>query len=194
MKKLLAFFLFVVFYVISGFAALAGEAWVNDALQDVRWFAKPEVVRIGTLDYSKPMPELLAQAGWYAVAYDCEPTLAVVDWTAAVKVRCKTAQELADEEAARQAQAEAQAYAVVAAAGPTVAALQRNLVLCGYSIPISPAEVMADFMRRDALGELSVEQQLAMPKIFMLHRALTDEAGLSNEQIVAVWNAIKPEE
>ena len=105
-----------------------------------------------------------------------------------------TAEQYAAREAAAQAQAEAQAYAVVAAAGPTVSALQRNLVLCGYSIPISPAEVMADLMRRDALGELSVEQQLAMPKIFMLHRALTDDAGLSNEQIVAVWNAIKPEE
>lgn len=87
--------------------AVAGEAWVNDTLQDVRWFDPPQLVKIGGLDFDRPTPELRAEAGWYAVAYDCDPSACVVDWNAPVKVRCKTAQEIESDALAAAEQAAA---------------------------------------------------------------------------------------
>ena len=93
--------------------AIAGDtAWYNADLQRLQW-QRPGKVTVGGTDYGpNPHPDLVVAAGWQSLALDCAWTDTVTDWEESPPVRCMTAQELADREAARAAeQADAEAAA-----------------------------------------------------------------------------------
>ena len=93
--------------------AIAGDtAWFNADLQRLQW-QRPGKVTVGGTDYGpNPHPDLVVAAGWQSLALDCAWTDTVTDWEESPPVRCMTAQELADREAARAAeQADAEAAA-----------------------------------------------------------------------------------
>jgi hypothetical protein len=98
--------------------AIAGDtAWFNADLQRLQW-QRPGKVTVGGTDYGpNPHPDLVVAAGWQSLALDCAWTDTVTDWEESPPVRCMTAQELADREAARAAE---QADAEAAASLPTV--------------------------------------------------------------------------
>lgn len=98
--------------------AIAGDtAWFNADLQRLQW-QRPGKVTVGGTDYGpNPHPDLVVAAGWQSLALDCAWTDTVTDWEESPPVRCMTAQELADREAARAAE---QADAEAQAALPTV--------------------------------------------------------------------------
>ena len=98
--------------------AIAGDtAWYNADLQRLQW-QRPGKVTVGGTDYGpNPHPDLVVAAGWQSLALDCAWTDTVTDWEESPPVRCMTAQELADREAARAAE---QAAAEAQAALPTV--------------------------------------------------------------------------
>jgi hypothetical protein len=98
--------------------AIAGDtAWYNADLQRLQW-QRPGKVTVGGTDYGpNPHPDLVVAAGWQSLALDCAWTDTVTDWEESPPVRCMTAQELADREAARAAAA---AAAEAAASLPTV--------------------------------------------------------------------------
>ena len=98
--------------------AIAGDtAWYNADLQRLQW-QRPGKVTVGGTDYwPNPHPDLVVAAGWQSLALDCAWTDTVTDWEESPPVRCMTAQELADREAARAAE---QAAAEAQAALPTV--------------------------------------------------------------------------
>ena len=61
----------------------------------------------------------------------------------------------------------------------------------GYSIPVDPATVTGDLLTRAIAGTLTAEQREAKANIADLYIYL-QAAGLSNADIAAVWESIKP--
>jgi hypothetical protein len=97
------------------------------------------------------------------------------------------AQELAEELAAEQARigSLAQSY------GQLVGALAAYLARVGWAIPCEAAAVTADMLQRDLAGTLTADQKDAKANVADAYMLLT-AAGLSNADIAAVWQAVKP--
>ena len=93
----------------------------------------------------------------------------------------------AEEAAAEQARIGglAQAY------GQLVGALAAYLARVGWAIPCEAATVTADLLQRDLAGTLTADQKEAKANVADTYMLLT-AAGLSNADIAAVWQAVKP--
>ena len=90
--------------------AIAAAAWAQETAwirgNEVRWVRPAEVTIDGQTFRDSLSDDLLAAAGWVAVAVpDCGPALRVVEFNPP-SIRCKTAAEIAAE---AEADAEAQA-------------------------------------------------------------------------------------
>lgn len=162
----------IVWAILAMTAATAWAGWRND-LTGERAATPPEWLVIdGAVVYNAPA-EAYAAAGW----------------------REDTAAELAAEaQAAAEAAAQEQAARIgqlAAQFGPMVGALQVFLSQVGYSIPVEPATVTGDLLTRAIAGTITAEQREAKANIADLYIYL-QAAGLSNSDIAAVWEAIKP--
>jgi len=89
-------------------------------------------------------------------------------------------------------QAEAQRIGALAQQyGALVGALAAYLARVGWSIPCEAAAVTADLLQRDLTGQLTADQKDAKSNVadtYMLLQA----AGVSNADIAAIWEVIKP--
>jgi hypothetical protein len=98
-----------------------------------------------------------------------------------------------------QAQLDAEAAAAEAARinglawkyGGMVGALAAYLARVGWTIPCEAEAVTADLLQRDLGGALTADQKDAKSNVADTYMLLT-AAGLSNPDIAAIWERVKP--
>jgi hypothetical protein len=117
----------------------------------------------------------------------------VVDSTWSVEERQKQAEDEAAAVAAAEAQVQKDRIAGLAAAyGQAVTALAGYLALVGWSIPCDSSLVMADLIARAAADTLDEKQRDAKSNVADLYLLLRG-AGVTNADIAAIWEVVKPE-
>lgn len=149
--------------------AIAGDtAWYNADLQRLQW-QRPGKVTVGGTDYGpNPHPDLVVAAGWQSLALDCAWTDTVTDWEESPPVRCMTAQELADREAARAAeQADAEAAASLPLQSATSFAVQDSdghwveLEPTGDGLPVIGVQVSNSPLTPEERAAMKAERKAA---------------------------------
>lgn len=164
MKKLVALLVFAL-----AATAFAGDtAWYNTDTQTLQW-QRPARVTVNGTDYGpNPHPDLVVAAGWQSLALDCAWTDTVTDWEESPPVRCMTAQELADREAARAAeQADAEAAASLPLQSATGFAVQDSdghwveLEPTGDGLPVIGVQVSNSPLTPEERAAMKAERKAA---------------------------------
>jgi hypothetical protein len=75
--------------------------------------------------------------------------------------------------------------------GGLVGALAAYLARVGWTIPCEAATVTADLLQRDLAGALTADQKDAKANVADTYMLLT-AAGVSNPDIAAIWERVKP--
>lgn len=169
MKKTLA-----ILAVLLAASAYAETAWVNVGLRKINKFQHPQAVIVEGRTVSLPAVltdsalAYLAAAGWVAYEYDCAATDTILDYDAVPPVRCMTAQELADREAARAAeQAEAEAAASLSLQSATGFAVQDSdghwveLEPTGDGLPVIGVQVSNSPLTPEERAAMKAERKAA---------------------------------
>jgi hypothetical protein len=131
----------------------------------------------GGVDYHGSPPDDVAErAGW-------------VDVTPEIQTQIDADKAHLDAEAA--AAEKARINGLAWKYGGLVGALSAYLARVGWTIPCEAEAVTADLLQRDLGGLLTADQKDAKSNVADTHMMLR-EAGISNADIAAIWERVKP--